>query len=425
MAPVTVGQSPTLQAAGHGPAIREIAQPARRARGYAPFPVRLPFRLDPILAAGADLKNAFCLARDEYAFVSQHIGDMENLETLEQWESTLALYRRLFRLEPARVACDLHPDYLSTRAAQEYARRAGLPAPIPIQHHRAHIAACLADNHWPLDAGPVIGVALDGTGYGDDGAIWGGEWLVGDYSGLRRAAHLEYLPLPGGDAATRHPARIAAGYLYALRDRLDAEFASSDANGPSDIGRSASEDAALLMPAHVQAALFRQIDRRLNTPMTSSMGRLFDAVSALLGVCRNVTYEAQAAIELEQIASVPASPLPAAYPFGLEEGSEALIVRLTPLFAELLHELRRGAAPADISLRFHVTAARMIEQVCGRLRAAAGTDVVALSGGCFQNRLLTGLAISMLEEAGFRVLVHRQVPANDGGIALGQAVLAR
>ncbi len=382
---------------------REIAQPARRARGYAPFPIRLPFPVAPLLAAGADLKNAFCLARDDYAFLSQHIGDMEHLETWEHWEATLALYRRLFRLEPARVACDLHPDYLSTRAAGAFAQRAGLPAPLPIQHHRAHIAACLADNGWPRDAGAVIGVALDGTGYGDDGAIWGGEWLIGDYAGLRRAAHLEYLPLPGGDAATRQPARLAAGYLYA------------------SLGAAAVP--AGLLPDARQGLLFQQIERRLNTPLTSSMGRLFDAVSALLGICREVSYEAQAAIELEQSAA-PADAW-TGYPFGLDPAPDGtLLVRLRLLLAALLEEQRRGAPAPTLAGRFHVTVAQIITAVCRRLRAAGGPTTVALSGGVFQNRLLTRLTVPLLEEAGFRVLLHQHVPTNDGGIALGQAVLA-
>ncbi len=256
----------------------------RRARGYAPFPIRLPFKAPQIFAAGPLLKNTFTLTRDDYAFVSQHIGDLENLETLEHYEAALATYRHLFRLDPEVVAGDLHPDYMSTRLADAYAREHGLPAPFRVQHHKAHIAACLADNGWAPEAGPVIGVALDGTGYGEDGRIWGGEWFIGDYHGFERAAHLAYLPLPGGDAAIRHPWRTAVAYLHALGadDLLPlGEFC------PSDVMR-----------------VRMMVDRGLNTPQTSSMGRLFDAVSALLGVCYEATYEAQAAIELEQ--TVPA-----------------------------------------------------------------------------------------------------------------------
>ena len=383
-----------------------VAQPVRRARGYTPFPIRLPFAVRPILAAGPDLKNTFCLARDEYAFVSQHIGDMENLETLEYLEATLALYRHLFRLEPEEMACDLHPDYATTRFALD---RAGQDkAVVRVQHHQAHIAACLADNGWAPGDGAVIGVALDGTGYGHDGAIWGGEWLVGDYTGFRRAARLEYLPLPGGDAAIRHPWRIAAGYVYSL------------------LGPDAVPPWLFHSSPGAESAFYRQIDRQINTPPTSSMGRLFDAVSALLGICHTATYEAQAAIELEQAATGARDLISRAapYPFGLEEAGDGLMVRLEPLLAALLEEMQRETPVPEIAHRFHVTVAQMIEQVCRQIREQTGIQTVALSGGCFQNRLLLELAVPLLEQAGFRVLLHRQVPCNDGGVSLGQAVMA-
>jgi hydrogenase maturation protein HypF len=353
----------------------------------------------PILATGAELKNTFCLARDEYAFLSQHIGDMENLETLDHFETTLALYRHLFRLEPEFIAHDVHPDYLATKFAVRGSRFA-----IPVQHHHAHVAACLADNGWGLDDGAAIGVALDGTGYGEDGAIWGGEWLVGDYRGFRRAAHLEYLPLPGGDVAIHRPWRIAAAYVYTL------------------LGDKAVPDA--LLPAAWSTTFYRQIERRINTPLTSSMGRLFDAVSALLGVCVETTYEAQGAIELEQISRPFDSTIPDPYPFALEESGGGCVLRLRPLLAALLEEVRAETPVPEVAWRFHGTVARMIERVCCRLRDKTGLQTVALSGGCFQNRLLMQLAVPLLEEAGFRVLLHRQLPCNDGGLALGQAVIA-
>jgi len=385
---------------------RSVAQPVRRARGYTPFPIRLPSPVQPILAAGPDLKNTFCLARDEYAFVSQHIGDMENLETLEHLEATLALYQHLFRLEPEEVACDLHPDYATTRFALE---RAGGVKPLArVQHHHAHIAACLADNGWAPGDGAVIGVALDGTGYGQDGAIWGGEWLVGDYTGFRRAAHLEYLPLPGGEAAIRHPWRIAAGYVYSL------------------LGSDAVPSWLLHSSPGAEVAFYRQIDRQINTPPTSSMGRLFDAVSALLGICHTATYEAQAAIELEQVAAGARDLISEAapYPFGLEQAGDGLMVRLEPLLAALLEEMQRGTLVPEIARRFHVTVAQMIVQVCRQIREQTSICTAALSGGCFQNRLLLELAVPLLEQAGFQVLLHRQVPCNDGGVSLGQAVMA-
>ncbi len=377
-------------------------QVVRRARGYAPFPIPLPFEVGQVFAAGPLLKNTFTLTRERYAFVSQHIGDLENLETLEHYEAALATYQRLFRIAPERVVCDLHPDYLSTRFAEDFARAHGLPVPTRVQHHRAHIAACLADNGWPRDGGPVIGVALDGTGYGDDGAIWGGEWFLGDYNGLRRVAHLEPLPLPGGDAATRAPWRITVAYLHALLEPEDF---------PADLCF------AGFCPG--EAGFIRQqIEKGLNVPRTTSMGRLFDAVSALLGVRSEISYEAQAAIELEQLAWGAQDWRP--FPFTIEDG----VVRLAPLFYALLETLERGGALPDIAARFHATVARMVLEVCVRLRDVSGVTTVALSGGVFQNALLLDLTVPMLEAADFDVLVHHQVPCNDGGLSLGQAVYA-
>lgn len=372
----------------------------RRARGYAPFPIPLPFEVGQVFAAGPLLKNTFTLTRERYAFVSQHIGDLENLETLEHYEAALATYQRLFRIAPERVVCDLHPDYLSTRFAEDFARAHGLPAPTRVQHHRAHLAACLADNGWPRDGGPVIGVALDGTGYGDDGAIWGGEWFLGDYDGMRRVAHLEPLPLPGGDAATRAPWRITVAYLHALLEPEDF---------PADLCF------AGFCPG--EAGFIRQqIEKGLNVPRTTSMGRLFDAVSALLGVRSEISYEAQAAMELEQLAWGAQDWRP--FPFAIEDD----VVRLAPLFYALLETLERGVALPDIAARFHATVARMVLEVCVRLRDASGVTTVALSGGVFQNALLLDLTVPVLEAADFDVLVHHQVPCNDGGLSLGQAV---
>jgi hydrogenase maturation protein HypF len=289
----------------------------------------------------------------------------------------------------------LHPDYLSTRFAVDFARAHGLPAPLRVQHHRAHIAACLADNGWSRERGPVIGVALDGTGYGDDGTIWGGEWFVGDYDGMRRSAHLEPLPLPGGDAAIRQPWRIAVAYLNALVEPEDHPIGFC----PGEAG-----------------LIRQQIEKGLNVPQTSSMGRLFDAVSALLGVCSEVSYEAHAAIELEQLASLAQDWRP--YPFAVEGD----VVRLAPLFYALLESLERGVPIPDMAARFHATIARMVLEVCLRLREETGLLAVALSGGVFQNALLLDLTVPVLRDAGFEVLLHHQAPCNDGGISLGQCV---
>ncbi len=367
-----------------------------------------------IFAAGPLLKNTFTLTRDQYAFVSQHIGDLENLDTLEHYEAALAIYQHLFRIEPEIVVSDLHPDYLSTRLAETFARAHSLPDPYRVQHHQAHIAACLADCGWApdsksTDAGPVIGVALDGTGYGEDGHIWGGEWFVGGYHGFERVAHLAYLPLPGGDAAIRHPWRIAVAYLHALG--LD---------GAMPLGE--------FCPADVMRVR-TIVDRRLNTPLTSSMGRLFDAVSALLSICHEATYEAQAAIELEQIASRHGTMIAARhritpYSFGLDTGTSPYQIQVGTLLDAILEDIERAEPTALIAQRFHMTIAAMIVTVCERLRTDRDINVVALSGGVFQNRLLTALTLSQLSASGFEVLYHQQVPPNDGGISLGQAVMA-
>ncbi len=395
-------------------------QPVRRSRGYAPFPVRLPFEIRQILAVGAELKNSFCLTRDDFAFLSQHIGDMENLETLEHFEASITLLQHLFRIEPELVAYDLHPDYFATKYANQQMNKRATPqhmSGIGIQHHHAHIAACLADNGWTVDDGPVIGVAWDGTGYGLDGTIWGGEFFVGDYRGFQRAAHLEYLPMPGGDTAILNPWRLALAYVYTLT----------------------GESIALSGISQQEVRIARQqLDRRLNTPLTSAAGRLFDAIAALVGVRQRVTYEAQAAIELEMLATRwaavevgdnrPETESPA-YAFDLEPGGDGMVVRLQKLLEGVQADVAAGMSPAEIGWKFHQALAEMIVSVCQHIAADAdrpptGKATVALSGGCFQNRLLLSLTIPRLEQAGFRVLHHRQVPCNDGGISLGQAALA-
>jgi hydrogenase maturation protein HypF len=412
-------QPSNLQPAGEA----STSQFIRRARGYAPFPVRLPFQVGQILAVGAELKNTFCLTRDDFAFLSQHIGDMENLETLEHFETTVALYQHLFRIEPRTLAYDLHPDYLSTQYATRNTRRIIPNSPqdtarISIQHHHAHIAACLADNGWLPEDGPVIGVAWDGTGYGLDGHIWGGEFFVGDYRGFRRTAHLEYLPMPGGDAAIYHPWRLALGYVYALTGL------------PPLLPGLGDQELRIVR---------QQVDRHLNTPLTSAAGRLFDAVAALVGTpsgqhrfgsgTPQVTYEAQAAIELEMLAtqwaaaSRPQDGSPA-YPFDVEQGDQAAVIRLRRLLQAIQADVIGGMSRAEIGWRFHLAMAELIAAMCQRIAAETGLRAVALSGGCFQNRLLLALTVPRLEQSGFCVLLHRQVPCNDGGLSLGQAVLA-
>ncbi len=386
-------------------AIVEQGQPqlVRRARSYAPYPVHLPFEAKQVLACGAEDKNTFCLTKDKYAFVSQHIGDMENLETLEHFENTIMLYKRLFRLEPELVAYDLHPEYLSTKYAQQLAEEQGLSL-VPVQHHHAHIVSCLVENGVEE---PTIGVAFDGTGYGSDGRIWGGEFLVADYHHFQRVGHLQYLPLPGGAIAIKKPYRIAIGYLLTL------------------LGEDALWQGLPLLNEveKLEYELIKsQVERGLNAPITSSCGRLFDAVSALVGIRDIIDYEGQAAVELEMIASE--DTFQDGYPFTIARQEEGRIILLKELFQAILSDLRQGVKVAHISLRFHNTIVQMVAQMCQLIAEATNISNVALSGGVFQNRLLLRNTVATLERAGFTVFTHRQVPCNDGGISLGQAVIA-
>jgi hydrogenase maturation protein HypF len=370
----------------------------RRARSYAPYPVRLPTRTAQLLAVGAQEKSAFCLTRDAYAFVSQHIGDLENLDTLEHFAATVELYKRLFRIEPELVAHDLHPDYLSTRYAQELAE--GLPL-IGVQHHHAHVVSCMAENGVTA---PVIGIALDGSGYGPDGTVWGGEFMVADPDGYERACRLEPLPLPGGELGIRKPYRLAIAYLHRLLGRVP-ELPFLVGVGPDE-----------------RRVVIEQVDKGINTPLTSSCGRLFDAVSALLGVRGAITFEGQAAIELEMRSRQDGAAAP--YPFRIEQDQGLREVRLAPVFEAILDDLMSGVPVREIGLRFHQTVAQVICDGAITVREETGLTVVALSGGCFQNRLLLSRAIPLLRQSGFEVLLHRQVPCNDGGIALGQAAIS-
>ncbi len=378
--------------------VHESVYPIRRARGYAPAPIRLPFDMPPVLATGAELKNTFCLTRDRNAFLSHHIGDLENYETLQAYESGIEHYRRLFRIKPELVAYDLHPDYLATRYALAQAE-AGLPA-VGIQHHHAHIAAAMADAG--LDGSvPVLGVAFDGTGYGTDGLIWGGEFLAADYLSFDRLYHLAPFPMPGGDAAVREPWRLALSLLRQAGLAWDPDLPS-----------------VAQAEERTRSLVARQLDQGLNSPLTTSFGRLFDGVSSLAGVCHRVNYEGQAAIELEALAD-PAET--GAYDFELTAGG---VVDPAPVIASVLHDVRRGASPARISARFHRGAAAMVIEVCRRVRVTHAIETIALSGGVWQNLTLLEAVRLGLDGAGFNVVVHRQVPANDGGLALGQAVIA-
>ncbi len=375
--------------------------PIRRSRGFAPNPIKLPVALAPILAVGAELKNTFCLTRDDYAFMSHHIGDLENYETLCSFEGGITHFERLFRIRPQVIAYDKHPNYLATRYALERAAREHLPA-VGVQHHHAHIAACMAE-HGLSGERAVIGVALDGTGYGDDGTIWGGEFLVADTTGYKRPYHLQPVPLPGGDSAVRQPWRMALAWL------LQADIPWADDLAPVQYARRGRPQAL--------AALRQQLKTGLNAPLTSSMGRLFDAVSALIGVRQAVNYEAQAAIELEALVEEAERGV---YPIHIE----GKFIQPGPMLVEIVSDLRNGVAVAVIAARFHNTIAEMVTAVCQRLKTETGLDEVILSGGVWQNLTLLKITIPRLQAVGFTVYWHQTVPANDGGIALGQALIA-
>jgi hydrogenase maturation protein HypF len=374
----------------------------RRSRGYVPEPVSVRGGFPRhVLACGAELKNTFCLAKERHAFVSHHIGDLENAETLRSFTEGIEHFRRLFDIDPRVVAHDLHPEYLSTKYAVELD---GVELE-GVQHHHAHIASCLADND---SGGPVIGVAFDGTGYGTDGTIWGGEFLVADLADVQRGGHLAPVPMPGGAAAIRQPWRMAAAYLEAACPGADVAYPGAD--GLDVMRRNQARWPAIVAMAR----------RGVNSPLTSSAGRLFDAAASILGVRDAINYEGQAAVELEQLAD-PAET--GAYPAGIEAG-EVFSVRGGDLVRAMVDDLAAGTAPQIIAARFHNGVAAVIEAGCVLLRERHGLGTVALSGGVFQNLLLLRATVSRLEARGFGVLLHSRVPCNDGGISLGQAVVA-
>jgi len=375
-------------------------QKLRRSRGFVPVPVHLEKRMQPVLAVGGELKNTVCVVRGSEAFLSQHVGDLENLESYGFFEEAVQHLQRILETEPKVIAHDLHPDYFSTKWAQE---RGGVEL-VGVQHHHAHIASCMAENH--LD-GKVIGVALDGTGYGTDGAIWGGEVLVADYDGFERAGHLEYLPLPGGAAAIHEPWRMAVSYLakhYGKEVRkLELPFLKGTDSRKLDV-------------------VLQMIEREINSPRTSSCGRLFDAVAALVGLRGAVNYEAQAAIELETAARD--SDTETAYPMDLHALGTVWQVGTKPLFDWLMKDIRQQASVADMSRKFHNGLALVFVDAAERIRDRTKLNRVCLSGGCFLNVLLLETMIAELRERLFQVYFHTEVPAGDGGISLGQAVIA-
>jgi hydrogenase maturation protein HypF len=372
----------------------------RRSRGFVPVPVFLNQDLPPILAVGGELKNTVCLTKGRHAFLSQHIGDLENLESYGFFETTISRFERILEVEPRLLAYDLHPDYFSTRWAltQTGIKRVG------VQHHHAHIASCMAENH--LD-GKVIGIALDGTGYGTGGAVWGGEVLLAAYAEFERIAHLDYVPMPGGAAAITEPWRMAVSYLHkyfgeAVWD-LEIPFVRE-------------------LDRRQVTVLVRMAERGVNSPLTSSCGRLFDAVSALAGIRKRVNYEAQAAIELE--AAIAGESEGASYPFDLRPEGSGWIIDTRPLFAALVNDLKCGVPAGIISRRFHEGFVDVLARAAKLIHAKTGVKNICLSGGSFQNVFLLEHLKRRLEADGLNVFTHSEVPCGDGGLSLGQAIVA-
>jgi hydrogenase maturation protein HypF len=365
----------------------------RRSRGYAPESIELPFELPAaMLAVGGQLKGVFALGQGRQAFLSHHLGDLDHRAAYRAFERDIELYEQLFDVRPQLIVHDVHPDYASTGYAKRRAFAEGLDL-LAVQHHHAHMASCMAENGLEE---PVIGVSFDGTGYGTDDAIWGGEFLVGDYSQFTRATHLRYVRMPGGEAAIREPWRMAVSHL------LDAGC------DPSYLGSIASGQLR---------ALGRMIERGVNSPWTSSAGRLFDAVAAIAGVHTHVSYEGQAAMQLEWLATEVVDDR--VYPFELAD-----VIDTRSLISAVVADVRSGTSAALVARRFHSTIVEIIVTACLRIRARWQVDAVALSGGVFMNALLTSEVCARLTDLGFRVYRHRQVPANDGGLSLGQLAVA-
>lgn len=391
----------------------------RRSRGYAPYPIDLDFEMPQILGCGAELKNTFCLTVKNHAFLSQHIGDLQNVRAYEYYENSIDYFKRLFRIEPEIIAHDLHPDYYSTRYALNLDKANSLANKsaalsttdkkvIGVQHHHAHVVSCMAE-HRLHDK--VIGVALDGTGYGTDGKIWGGEFLVADECDFKRVGHLKYLPLPGGDAAVKEVVRIALSYLY---DVFGGELWNLEIPFVDELDKSRAR------------IILKMIEQEINSPMTSSCGRLFDAVSALIGIRQKISYEAQAAIELEMKAHGQNRTLDYddEYDFELVENEDRWIIDVTSMFHKIVDDIKDSVPQSVISVKFHNSVAQFILSMCMRIREKYNLKEVALSGGVFQNRYLLCKVVKMLESYGFVPYFQKKVPTNDGGISLGQVVIA-
>jgi hydrogenase maturation protein HypF len=373
----------------------------RRSRGYVPDPIQLPFSGPSVLACGGDQKNTFCLTRGSQAFLSQHVGDLKEFRTFQFFSEAVADFKTLLAIEPELSACDLHPEYRSSRFA--LGLKGLCHSAVQVQHHHAHVASCMAENRL---SGPVIGVAFDGSGAGLDGTVWGGEFLVADYCGFERAAHLKPYPMPGGSRVVLEPQRMALSCLA-------AEFpASWPALAKAFLPGVTGEDCRCLVSLSHSP---------IHAPLTSSCGRLFDAVAALLGICKTCSYEGQAAVRLERLTK---PDLHERYSFALEQDKQPCLLSFAPAFAEIIADLKKRTDPAVIATRFHNAVSAAIVAVCEELRQQRGLNAVALSGGVFQNAFLLKRACAGLREKDFAVFCHQAVPPNDGGLSLGQAAVA-
>jgi hydrogenase maturation protein HypF len=366
----------------------------RRARGYAPLPVQAKTTLPCILAVGAHLKNSVALSVEKEIFISQHIGDLATSEAFAAFRRTTTDLPRLYESQPEIIACDMHPDYLSTKHASQMG-----PPLHQVQHHFAHVLACMAENELEH---PVLGISWDGTGYGMDGTVWGGEFLLTEGESFRRVAHFRHFRLPGADAAVKEPRRTALGVLHEIReDSIMTERRLAPVRSFSD---------------HELVVIQRMLRKGINSPVTSSVGRLFDAVASILGLRQRVTFEGQAAMELECAIQPDFDEV---YPFEIAEGMP-WVVDWAPMIGEILADLQKDRSIGNISARFHNTLAEIIVAVARK----AGEQRVLLTGGCFQNRYLIERSVDRLSDAGFKAYWHQRIPPNDGGIALGQVIAA-
>jgi hydrogenase maturation protein HypF len=374
----------------------------RRSRGYVPYPIILDFKLKEVLALGGELKNSISFSKENYVFLSQYLGDLKSVETLNFLKESIVSLKKMFRINPEIIACDLHPDYLSTQYAEEIKIKKGLKV-VKVQHHHAHIVSCMVENNVKEK---VIGVAYDGTGYGDDGNIWGGEFLLCDLKKYFRVGYLKYYPLPGGDKAIMEPWRMVYSYLYSIYGPK-AKMLDIDFNHRMDYDK--------------LSIIEKMIDKNINSPLTSSCGRLFDAASSLIGMRDEINYEGQAAMELE---SLCVSGIKERYKFCIYKKGKEFIIDPQEIFIDLIEDLKKGIDKKVMAAKFHNTVAEFTLNLCGKIKENSGINKIALSGGVFQNKYLTEKVVSLLEDKGFKVYIQRKVPPNDGGISLGQAVIA-